>query len=224
MPFVLEGLSRNRNGSAQRLIEGNKIPFIAFFRRQFEQGFFPRLNLVLPGKAHGGAKRAVHHVFTNINQLAADPRIMNGASVISGVDNPDHGGQQLGHVGHTAHAGQNAGMFQFGPHGYGVCQLSVFNAPGNGFINLAIHTVGKMLTSQKVRNAVIGAVVRQQRAKQRLFGLHIGRGLPKGKGQKAFVLLVGGICCCHAHNTACIRFALPRPAYRHISAQRFLCR
>ena len=65
-------------------------------------------------------------------------------------------------------------MLELGLQRDGVGELPRFDPAGDRLVDAAVDRVGEMLRRQELGDPLIGAVVGEQRAEQRLLRLHIG--------------------------------------------------
>ena len=65
-------------------------------------------------------------------------------------------------------------MLEFGFQRDRVGELSGFDAAGDRLVDAAVDRIGEVLGGKKFRDALIGAVVGEQRAEQRLLRLQVG--------------------------------------------------
>ena len=93
---------------------------------------------------------------------------------IAGVDDAHHRAEQLREIGGAADLLQHAGMLEFGFQGDRIRQLAGFDAPDDRLEDAAMDRIGEMLRREELGNPLIGAVVGEQRAEQRLLRLHVG--------------------------------------------------
>ncbi len=106
--------------------------------------------------------------------MPAQPGVVDGAAVLAGVDDADHGAEQLGQVGRATDLVEHAGMFELGLQRHRVGELSGLDAPGDGRVNAAMDGVNEMLGCEELADPFVGLVVGQQRAKQSLLGDTVG--------------------------------------------------
>ncbi len=164
-----------------------KPPVGAAVGGKLEQRLFGGLDLRLAVQFRVGAEGVVDHGLADIDQLAAQPGVVDRAPVFAGVDDADHGGEKLGEIGGAADFLQDAGMLEFGLQRDRVGELLGFDAAGNGLVDAAMDGVGEMIRGQEFRDPLIGTVVGQQGAKQRLLGLHVGGRQTLGQAEQGRV-------------------------------------
>ena len=63
-------------------------------------------------------------------------------------------------------------------------ELPRLDAAGDGLVDAAVDRIGEMLGRKEFRDALIGAVVGEQRAEQRLLRLHVGWRQPLRQAEK----------------------------------------
>ena len=98
-----------------------------------------------------GAEGVVDDGLADIDQLAAQPGVVDGAAVVAGVDDADHGGQKLGQVGGAADFLQDAGVLEFRLQGDGVGELAGLDPARDGLVDPAVDRVGEMLRRRGIR-------------------------------------------------------------------------
>ena len=143
-----------------------------------------RLDLLRAVELGIGAERVIHHDLADIDQLAAQPGIMDGAAVFTGIDDAHHGGEQLGQVGGTADFLENAGVFEFRLQRDCVGELAGFDSADDRLVDAAVYRIGEVLRGEELGDALIGAIVGEQRTEQRLLRLHIGWREPLGDAEE----------------------------------------
>jgi hypothetical protein len=189
---ALQGGGRHLHGMGQGALEGDGAPLARLLGGEVEQGLLGRLDLVLAFQLRLGPEGAVHHRLAEVDQLAAQPAVVDQLAVLAGIDDADHGGEQLRQIGRAADLGQLAGVLELVAQGDGVGELAVLHPPADRGIHAAMDAVGEVLGLQELADAFIGLVVGEQRPQQRLFGLEVGRGQPAAEAEKAAVLREGG--------------------------------
>ena len=81
---------------------------------------------------------------------------------------------KLREIGCAADFLQDLGALELGFQGHRVGELARLDAPRDGVVDAAVDRVGEMLRRKKLRDTLIGFVVCQQRAEQRLLRLQVG--------------------------------------------------
>ena len=136
------------------------------------------LDLSLAVHLRVAAERVVDDLLAHVDQLAAQPGVMDRPAILARVDDADHRRQQLGEVGGPPHLIQHTVMLELGAQCDGVGKLAVVHPAVDGCEDPPMDRVGEMFGRQELRHPFEGAVVGQQSAEQRLFGLHVGRRQP----------------------------------------------
>ena len=126
----------------------------------------------------------VDHVAADIDQLAPDGEVMNGAGVIDGVDDRGRLGRQPRQILRNGHAAEVV-VAEKGLERDRRGQLAEADQLGGGLVDAPVQLLREMFGLEEVGNAVEGVVVDQDRAQQRLFRLEIG-------GRRADQSLGGG--------------------------------
>ncbi len=165
-------------GGADRLghrrLEGDEALIGAPVRGEVEQRLLGVLHLAHAVQFRLGAEGVVDHHLADVDELAAQPGIVDRAAIFAGVDDAHHRGQQLRQVGGAADLLQHAGMLELGFQRNGVGELAGLGAALDGGVDAAVDRVGEMLRQQELGDALIGEIVGQQRAEQRLLGGQVG--------------------------------------------------
>ena len=152
-----------------------KPPATAAVGGELEQRMLRRLDLLRAVEFGVRAERVVHHGLADVDQLAAQPGVVDRAAVLAGVDDADHGGEQLRQVGGAADLLQHAGMLEFRLQRHRVGELAGFHAADDRLVDAAVDRIGEMLGGEELRDPLVRAVVGEQRTKQRLLRLQVGR-------------------------------------------------
>ena len=180
----------------ERLLEHDEPAAGGALVGDVEQLLLGCLHLHLAVHLGVGAKGVVDHFLANINQLAAQPGIVNGAAILPGVDDADHRGQQLAQIGSSAHLIQHAAMFELRPQRDGIRQLSATHPAVDRGEDAAVDRIGEMVRRQELCHPVIRAVVGEKGAEQRLLRLNVGGGQPLGQAEQGGVDAVHVGCNC----------------------------
>ncbi len=171
---ALECTLRTLDRLGQRVLEAHEAAGNAAIGGELEQRLLGRLDLLSAIEFRIGTERVVDHRFADVDQLPSQPGVVDRAAVFAGVDDADHGGEQLREIGGAADFLEHAGVFELGLQRDRVGELTRFDAAGDRLIDAAMDRIGEMLGDKKFGDALIGAVVGEQGAEQRLFCLHIG--------------------------------------------------
>ncbi len=170
-----EGAAGGHDRLGQRLLEGDEAALGAAVLGEVEESLLGGLELHLGVELGLGAEGAVHHLLADVDQLAAQPAVVDHAAVFAGVDDADHRREQLGQVGRAADLVQQAGMLEFRAQGDDVGELAGLAAALDGAVDAAVHRIGEMFRREEFGDPFIGLVVGQQGAEQRLFRLLVLR-------------------------------------------------
>ena len=179
-----EGAFGAEDGVGQGAFEGDEAAAAAAVGGEVEQGLFGDLDLLRAIEFGVGAEGVVDHDLADVDELAAQPGVVDGAAVFAGVDDADHGGSELGQVGGAADLIEDAGVFEFGFQGDRVGKLAGFDAARNGLVDAAVDRVGEMFGGEEFGDALIGLVVGQEGAEQGLLRLDVGGRQALGKAEK----------------------------------------
>ena len=113
-PLILERFRGDVDRLRQRLLEGQPLALGAAMGGEVEQGLLGGLDLRRTVQLRIGAEGAVHHRLADIDELPAQPGVADHPPVIAGIDDADHGGEQLRQIGGAADLIEHAAMFEFG--------------------------------------------------------------------------------------------------------------
>ena len=105
-----------------------------------------------------GTERVVHRRLAGVDQLAAQPGVMHRPAVIAGIDDADHGGEELRQIGGAADLIQHAGMLEFGLQRHRIGELPRLDAPHDRLIDAAVDRVGELLV-RAPRSALIALLL-----------------------------------------------------------------
>ena len=95
--------------------------------RELEQLALGRLDLLAAIEFRVGAEGVVDHYLADVDELPAQPSIVDRAAILAGVDDADHRGQQLREIGGAADLLQHAGMLELGLQRHRVGELPGFD-------------------------------------------------------------------------------------------------
>jgi hypothetical protein len=166
-----EGALGGQHRVGEGALEGDEATLRAAVLRKVEQALLGGFELVLAVELGLGAEGAVHHLLAHVHQLAAEPAIVDEAAVLAGVDDADHGREELRQVGGAAHLVELTGVLELGAQGDDVRELAGLHAALDGAEDAAVDRVGEVLGRQELGDLLVGLVVGEQRAEQRLFRL-----------------------------------------------------
>ena len=111
---------RTLDRDGQRLLEHDEAAAAAgALVGDFEQALLGCFHLQLAVQFGIGAERVVHDVLADLDELAAEPGIVDGAAILAGVDDADHGSQQLAEIRGAADLIQQAGVLELRAQGDG---------------------------------------------------------------------------------------------------------
>ena len=180
-----EGALGGQHRVGQGALEGDDAAARSVVLGQIEQALLGGFELVLAVELGLGAEGAVHHLLAHVHELAAEPAIVDQAAVLAGVDDADHGREELRQVGGAAHLVELAGVLEFRAQGDDVGELAGLHPALDGAEDAAVDRVGEVLGRQELRDLLVGLVVGQQGAEQRLFRLRALRRHALGQAEQA---------------------------------------
>ena len=124
---------------------------------------------------------AVHYVLAQRDQLAQQEEVVHQPAEVAGVDHVHRRSRQARQIGRAASGLHVVVVFDVGLQGDRADQLAPLDQPGEGVEQLAVQRIGEMLTLEEFRDPVIGGVVDQDRAQQRLLRLEVVRRFADGR-------------------------------------------
>ena len=186
--LAMERLLGNGDRIGQRTLEGDEAAFLALLGGEPEQRLLGRLDLLAAVQLRRLPEGVVDHVLADVDQLPAQPGIVDRPAVLAGIDDADHRGQQLPEIGNAADLVEHSGMLELGPERDRIRKLPGLDAPGDGLEDPAMQRVGEVVRRQELADPVVRLVVGQQRAEQRLLRLQVGRRQPLRQAEQALAL------------------------------------
>ncbi len=139
-----------------------------------------RLGLLdlLGGRAFQVAvERVVDDRLADLDELAAQVAVADLAAVILGVDDRHHRGGEADQIGRPPDFLQRLVLVEHALEGDRGGDLAAVDQPAAGLEDAAVHRIGEVLDPQELRHPLVGAVVHQHGAEQRLLGLQVVRRL-----------------------------------------------
>jgi hypothetical protein len=180
----LERALRTLDGGRQGTLEAHEAGAGRAFGAEGEQRVLGRLDLLGAVQLGISAERGVHHRLAEVDELAAQPRVVDRPSVFAGIDDADHGGEKLGEIGGAADFLQHARMLELGLQHHGVGELSCLDAAHNGLVDAAVDRVREVVRREELGDSLVRLVVGEQGAEQGLLGLQVGRGQALGEPEQ----------------------------------------
>ena len=145
------------------------------------------LDLLQRGLVDVAAEGAVDHALAEIDELAAQVEVVHGPAEGAGVDHMDRRRRQPGEIGGAAGRLHVLVLLDVGLERDGAHDLAALDQPRQRIEQLAVQRIGEVLGPQELGDALVGGVVDQDRAQQRLLRLEIVRRLAQpdvfGAGQ-----------------------------------------
>src|SRR6185312_7037611 len=140
-----------------------------------EKPLFRRLDLLRRLAVEIVAKGFVDDVLADGDELAAEMEVVDGAAVILGVDNGYHRGGKPREILRPADLLQRAILVEEIFQRDRIGELAALHQLGDRAEDAAMDAFGEMRRFQEFGDAVIGGVVDENRAQQRLLCFEIGR-------------------------------------------------
>ncbi len=179
------GARRHFDGVGCGVAERHEAGTIFALVRKIEEAGLHSLDLRLRRRIDGRIIGQIHHVLADNDQLPANRQIVDGAPVGLRIDDRrrrrSEPPQILGDRQLADRRLRVEERLQRDRRGV----LSGLDQLGYDLVKAAMQGLEKMVGLQEARHAVEGFVVDQDRAKQRLLGLDVVRGLPEGQGIQA---------------------------------------
>ena len=166
-------------GLGERSPEGLEAAFGLTRRGELVELLLRDLDLLQCRLVDVAAERAVDHAFAEIDELAAEIEVVDHPAEGRGIDHMDGGGGEPGEVGRAARRLHRLVALDIGLERDGAHHLAALDQARQRIVELAMQRVGKMLRPQEFGHALIGGVIDQDGAEQRLLRLEIMRRLPQ---------------------------------------------
>ena len=179
-------LGRDR-GLGQRDAEGLEAALGLAGAREVVELLLGHLDLVQRGFIDVAAEGAVDHALAEIDELAAQIEVVHRLAERRGIDHVHRRRRQAGEVGGTAGRLHVLVLLDVGLQRDGAHDLAALDQPRQRIEQLAVQGIGEVLGPQELGDALVGGVVDQDGAQQRLLRLEIVRRLAQadvfGAGQ-----------------------------------------
>ncbi len=177
MTIALECLPGHVDGKRHRVVEGLKAAVVATGLGQFEQPSFGVFDLVLRGHVEGRVIGDIHHVFADGDQRPAERQVVDRAAIILGIDDGHCFGGETREILRDRQVADLVVGLEEGLDGYGVGRLPHADDFARDLENPAMQRLIEVDGLQEVRDAVIGVVIDENSAEQRLLRFQIVRRL-----------------------------------------------
>ena len=188
LAVALEGGLRHRDRAGQRDAEFLRAALRLAARRQFEKFRFGALDLLGRGIVEIVLERLVDDVLTDRDQLAPQIEIVDRAPVMLGVDDRHGRVDEMGEILRAADIGQRPVLVEQVFQRDRVGDQAALDQLADRGVDAPMHRIAEMFLQQELGDPVIGRIVDQHGAQQRLFGLGIGwwltESLKVGLGQR----------------------------------------
>ena len=170
--FALVGSRRHVDGQLQRVGEALEAAVVTAGLGDLIEAPLRLLDLLARTRIDRGVIGDVDHVLADRNEFAADGEIVDAAPVVVSVDDGGRLGRQPRQI--LRHADSaDVVLPQESLERDRRGELAHANHRAGDLVDAAMNLLDEMLAPEKVRHAVEGVVVDQDRAEQRLFGLEI---------------------------------------------------
>ena len=183
---VVGRLGRDR-GLGQRDAERLEAALGLAGAREVVELLLGDLDLVQRGLVDVAAEGAVDHALAEIDELAAQVEVVHRPAERRGIDHVHRRRRQPGEVGGAAGRLHVLVLLDVGLERDGAHDLAALDQPRQRIEQLAVQGIGEVLRPQELGDALVGGVVDQDRAQQRLLRLEIVRRLAQadvfGAGQ-----------------------------------------
>ena len=160
-------------GLENGVLEGLETAFVFAGGGQVVEALLGPLDLVDGGFVHLPGVGPVDQVLAQADQLPLQIEVVDDAAVLAGVDHGDGGIRQLGQVRRPADLGQGLVLLEVPLEGDGIGDLAPFDERRHRREDAAVVCQREVLWTQELRHPLVGAVIRQDGAEQRLFGLDV---------------------------------------------------
>ena len=122
-----------------------------------------------------GVVGGVAHVLGEVDESPAHVQIVDGASIVLGVDDGHRRAREPGEILPAAGLGQRLVVLEVGLERHRVRDLSTLDHVQHGVIDSAVHGQEEVLRLQKGGDQMDGLVVDEKGAQKRLLGFKIAR-------------------------------------------------
>ena len=122
-----------------------------------------------------GFERGLSDVLADQDELAAHGEVADRAAVVARVGDGGRFDGELAQVGRHRHVADRLGVLEVGPERDGGCEPALGDQFAGDLVHLLMQRVEEVLALQEPRHALVGSVVDQDRAEQRLLRLEAVR-------------------------------------------------
>ena len=170
VPVALVGLGRHVDGGLERVGEALEAAVVAAALGDGVEPPLGFLDLLARARIDRRVIGDVDHVLADLDQLAADREIVDGAAVVEGVDDRRRLGGEPGEILRHGDAAEIV-LAEKGLQRDRRRDLAGADQRAGDLVDAAVDFLDEMLRLEEVGDAVEGVVVDQDRAEQRLLGL-----------------------------------------------------
>ena len=152
------------------------------------------LDLLAAALRQGRIVGLVDHLLADLDQPALESEVVQQAPVVVGVDDALGGAREAGEILRAVQIAQRLVVLERDLQGDVIGEPAAFDQAGHGREDPAVHRLVEMLGPQVLADPVIGFVVDQDRAEQRLLGLDIVRlGAKAGRAARIAASVEGSV-------------------------------
>ncbi len=143
------------------------------FLGELEQLLLGRLDLLAPALGQGRIVGLVDHLLADVDQAALEAEVVQQAAVVAGVEDGLGGAREAGEIARAVQLAERLVLVECDLEGQMVGEPAALDQPRHGLEDPAVDRLVEMLRPQELRDPVIGLVVDQDRAEQRLLGFDV---------------------------------------------------
>ncbi|MDF2782518.1 MAG: hypothetical protein K0S96_2323 [Geminicoccaceae bacterium] len=163
------------DGAGQHRRELPEAAFELALLREHEELLLGDLDLLAAALRHGRIVGLVDQLLADVDQAALEPEVVQQAAVVAGVEDRLGGAGEAREVARAVELAQRLVLVERDLEGQVVGEPALLDQPAHRLEDPAVHRLIEMLWPQELRDPVIGLVVDQDRAEQRLLGLDVVR-------------------------------------------------
>ena len=183
MSVALVGVAGHLDGGRQGIVEGEEPLAVLVRLGKREQPRLGVLDLRLGREVDRGVEGIVDHVLADHDQLATRVEIVDGTAVVARVDDGRGIDGELAKIhGHGRGGVDRLGRLEKGPQRDRCRLLAGGDQLRQRLEDLLVQGVVEVVRLEEARDAVVGLVVDEDGAEQRLLGLEVVRRGAEGEG------------------------------------------
>ncbi len=163
------------DGAGQHRRELPEAAFELALLREHEELLLGDLDLLAAALRHGRIVGLVDQLLADVDQAALEPEVVQQPAVVAGVEDRLGGAGEAREIARAVELAQRLVLVERDLEGQVVGEPALLDQPAHRLEDPTVHRLVEMLRPQELRDPVIGLVVDQDRAEQRLLGLDVVR-------------------------------------------------